>query len=84
MVVYKTYKYRVYPTQEQTAQIELTFKMCAFVWNKFLERLTKAYRRRGESLTIFDCDHILKEMKAYYPWLMQVDRLARVARAGGA
>ena len=76
MVVYKTYKYRVYPTQEQTAQIELTFKMCAFVWNKFLERLTKAYRRRGESLTIFDCDHILKEMKAYYPWLMQVDNKA--------
>ena len=76
MVVYKTYKYRVYPTQEQTAQIELTFKMCAFVWNKFLERLTKAYRRRGESLTIFDCDHILKEMKGYYPWLMLVDNKA--------
>ena len=76
MVVYKTYKYRVYPTQEQTAQIELTFKMCAFVWNKFLERLTKAYRRRGESLTIFDCDHILTQMKDDYPWLAQVDNKA--------
>ena len=76
MVVYKTYKYRVYPTREQVKQIELTFKMCAFVWNKFLERLTKAYRRRGESLTIFDCDHILTQMKDYYPWLAQVDNKA--------
>ena len=50
MVVYKTYKYRVYPTQEQTAQIELTFKMCAFVWNKFLVRLTKSLPpARGKS-----------------------------------
>lgn len=76
MVVYKTYKYRVYPTPEQAKQFELTFRACGFIWNKFLERLTKAYRRRGESLTIFDCDHLLKEMKAYYPWLKQVDNKA--------
>lgn len=69
MATFRAYKYVICPTEEQRSEIEKTFAACRYVWNSFLERTTKAYRRRGESMTAFDCMKVLTEMKAYTPWL---------------
>lgn len=76
MEIYKTYKYKLVPTKEQIALIESTFNVRRFIWNSFLERTTKAYKRRGETLSEFDCYKILTQMKAYLPWLYQFDNCA--------
>lgn len=73
MLFYKSYKYRLKPTKEQAAMIESAFSARRFIWNRFLERISKAYKRRGETLSAFDCNKILTQMKRYYPWLSQHD-----------
>ena len=73
METFKSYKYRLMPTKEQAAAFESTFAVRRFVWNSFLERMTKAYKRRCETLTAFDCNKILTKMKQYLPWLTQHD-----------
>ena len=73
---FQAFKYRIYPTDEQVEIIEKTFKCCRFVWNHFLERKSKAYQRRGESLSYFGMKKLLTEMKAYLPWLGSCNRHA--------
>ena len=74
MLVYQGYKIRIYPNQEQIEQIERTFHGCRFVWNHFLERSSKVYKRRGESLSKFEMMRILTEMKnTWAPWLNGID-----------
>lgn len=73
MEVYKSYKYRLKPTKEQQEMIEGAFTARRFVWNAFLERISKVYKRRGETLSAFDCMKLLTEMKQYRPWLKQYD-----------
>lgn len=73
METFKTYKYRLKPTKEQAEAIESAFAARRFIWNAFLERITKAYDRRKETLSYFDCAKLLKPMKSYRPWLCQYD-----------
>lgn len=53
MEIYRAYKLCIKPTEAQASAIENTFRCCRFVWNHFLERKSKAYQRRGESLSYF-------------------------------
>lgn len=74
MIVYQGYKIRIYPNQKQIEQIERTFQGCRFVWNHFLERSSKVYKRRGESLSKFEMMRILTEMKkTWAPWLNGIE-----------
>ena len=66
---FQAFKYRIYPTDEQIEVIERTFKCCRFVWNHFLERTSKIYDRRQESMSKFDCMKVLTEMRERWPWL---------------
>ncbi len=70
------YKYRLYPTAEQTAQIERTFGCVRYVYNAMLERQKKVYARRGEHLSYYDMQNLLPEMKQYLSWLSEVDSQA--------
>lgn len=76
MEIYRAYKLCIKPTEAQVAEIENTFRCCRFVWNHFLERKSKAYQRRGESLSYFGMKKLLTEMKAYLPWLGSCNRHA--------
>lgn len=72
MICYQGCKIRIYPTKEQITQIERTFIHCRFVWNHFLGRASKIYRRRKESLSKYDMMRLLTEMKRIWaPWLCQ-------------
>ena len=76
MEIYRAYKLCIKPTEAQAAAIENTFRCCRFVWNHFLERKSKAYQRRGESLSYYGMKKLLTEMKAYLPWLGSCNRHA--------
>ena len=63
MEIYRAYKLCIKPTEAQVAEIENTFRCCRFVWNHFLERKSKAYRRRGESLSYYGMKKLLTERR---------------------
>ena len=67
----RAYRYRFYPTAEQRLSFEARFGAARWVWNRALEYRTKAYRRRGESVTGVDFSRLLTRLKrtARYGWL---------------
>ena len=70
------YKYRIYPTAEQAAQIERTFGCVRYVYNAMLDRQKKVYERRKEHLSYKDMQNLLPGIKLYLPWLGDVDSQA--------
>ena len=69
--VQRAYRYRFYPTAEQRLSFEAHFGAARWVLNRALEYRTKAYRRRGESVTGVDFSRLLTRLKrtARYGWL---------------
>ena len=66
----RAYRFRLYPTDEQTQQMIRIIGCCRFVWNRLLEYCTKSYKRRKESHTSFDLNNfICHTLKKAYPWL---------------
>lgn len=82
MTAYKGFKFRLYPTKEQTGKINKTLGCCRYVYNHMLERRIKAYKRRKFShtidgrtpkMTITDIIQRLKNMPVMKPKIMVVD-----------
>ena len=69
----RAYRYRFYPTAAQRLQLESGFGAARWVWNRALEYRTKAYRRRGESVTGVDFSRLLTRLKqtSRYGWLRE-------------
>ena len=67
----RAYRYRCYPSAAQRRALESCFGSARWVWNRSLEYRTKAYRRRGESVTGVDFSRLLTRLKATrrYGWL---------------
>ena len=66
----KAYRYRLYPTDEQTQMMTRIIGCCRFTYNRLLEYCSKSYKRRGESHTSFDLNNfICHTLKKAYPWL---------------
>ena len=76
MQITRALKFRIYPTEEQIRKIEMTLGCCRFVYNKMLERNTKAYNRRGEHLSYITMQNLLPGMKKYLQWLADADSQA--------
>ena len=60
----ETYRYRVYPDNNQIHELEQDFGCVRYVSNKALEFRNKAYRRRGESKNFHDTRKLLNILKA--------------------
>lgn len=65
----ESYRYRLYPDNNQKLELEQDFGSVRFVSNKALEFRSKAYRRRGESKNFHDTRKLLNILKANKPWL---------------
>ena len=72
----KAFKYRIYPNKEQRIQIAKTFGCSRFVYNHYLSVRKKAYEEENKSLNYYDCANDLKNLKAQYEWLKEVDSTA--------
>ena len=53
-LIYKAYKFRLYPSKEQRILLVKHFGCCRFVYNKFLERRNEKYKRDKEILGYCD------------------------------
>lgn len=53
-LIYKAYKFRLYPNREQRILLAKHFGCCRFVYNKFLERRNEKYKRDKEILGYCD------------------------------
>lgn len=72
----KSYKFRIYPTDEQKELMAKTFGCCRFVYNHFLEERMTRYKETGKSPSAFDQIRELTTLKDEYPWLREVDSTA--------
>lgn len=73
----KAYKYRIYPNNEQKAQIAKTFGCCRFVYNQTLAYRKETYEKEKKSVSKTDCNNYCnRELKKEYEWLKEVDKFA--------
>jgi putative transposase len=63
----KAFKYRVYPTKPQVAELEQTLRLCRELYNAALEERIVAYRKCGVTLTGYDQKRSLPEIKDARP-----------------
>lgn len=68
---HKSYKFRLYPTEEQMMMFEKTFGCSRFIWNQMLADKIQYYKETGKSL-----NNTPAQYKRDYPWLKEVDSLA--------
>ncbi len=66
--MYKAYKFRLYPNENQKLLINKTFGCYRFIYNYFLD-----YCKNNGFIKAFDMCNELKEMYSKYPWLKEVD-----------
>lgn len=74
----RSYKFRLYPNEEQENLILRTFGCCRFVYNYYLAQRIEAYRETGKSPTRFMQDKDLTTLKQQEEaiWLQDVDSQA--------
>ena len=73
-IVQRVHKLRLYPTADQRRRLDACFGAARWVWNRALEFRSKAYRRRGESVTGTDFSRLLTRLKqtSRYGWLREI------------
>lgn len=69
----KAYKYRMYPTDEQAVKCIQHFGACRFVYNWSLEQKIKTYETDKTSLTCYDLNAMLPDLKKENEWLTEVN-----------
>lgn len=75
MKIKKASKYRVYPTEEQKAALEIQFGHSRFVYNAALSARKTAFFENGKGLTYADTAQMLYHWKRFLPlvWLKRAD-----------
>lgn len=67
----KSYKFRLYPTEEQKVIFAKTFGCSRAIWNMMLADKIQYYKETGKSL-----NNTPAQYKREFPWLKEVDSLA--------
>lgn len=75
--MFKAYKYRIYPDNQQRIQLAKTFGCVRFVYNQALAYRKTTYETEQKSLSKTDCNNWCnRELKPQYDWLREVDKFA--------
>jgi len=69
----KAYKYRMYPDEEQREKFIKHFDACRFVYNLSLEQKIKTYETDKTTLSCYDLNAMLPDMKKEFEWLKEVN-----------
>ncbi|MHA2118401.1 MAG: RNA-guided endonuclease InsQ/TnpB family protein [Candidatus Thorarchaeota archaeon] len=65
----RTYRYRMYPSKRQRELIRKNIDACRYVYNWALENKKRAYENEKKSLSWFELNKMLRELKVEEPWL---------------
>jgi len=69
----KAYRFRLYPTVEQSKQLDQHIGSCRFVYNWALDQKIKTYEQTKKSISHFDLDKKLPDLKIEKPFLKDVN-----------
>jgi len=76
MLHHKAYKFRIYPTPEQTSIINKTIGCTRFVFNHFLALWNHAYKETGKGSSYGACSAELTKLKQELEWLKEPDKFS--------
>ena len=68
-MMFKAYKYRIYPTQEQRVLIAKSLGSCRWLYNYALNKTNEQYKATGKGLSRNDIIKLLPQLKKEYQWL---------------
>jgi len=74
--ILRAYKYRLYPNKEQEILINKTIGCCRFVYNHYLAKKIELYKKDKQFFTYNACANDLKNLKAEFEWLKEVDSIS--------
>jgi putative transposase len=69
----KAFKFRLYPTINQSSQLNQHIGICRFVYNWALNQKVKTYEQIGKSISRFDLNKLIPNLKQQNPWLRGVN-----------
>ncbi len=67
--MYQAYKYRIYPTSEQSELLAKSFGCCRWFWNYSLSLCHETYKDTGKSLSRAAIQKMLPTLKKENEWL---------------
>jgi putative transposase len=67
--MYSSYKFRLYPTDEQKASLAKSFGCCRWYWNYSLNLCQETYKSTGKGLSRGAIQGLLPNLKKEYEWL---------------
>lgn len=70
----KSYKYRIYPNKKQKELIHKTFGCARFIYNYYLDKRIKLYKRDNKSISYNEMSKDLTQLKKELVWLKEVDK----------
>jgi len=69
--MYKAYKYRIYPTDEQDVLLAKSFGCARWFWNYALNLCQETYKNTGKGLSRAYIQGLLPALKKEYEWLKE-------------
>ena len=76
MIIYKAYKFRMYPNIEQIITLNKFLGSTRFIYNYFLNQKDKRYKELNINYKLKDMCSDLKLLYNDYPWLKEIDSCA--------
>jgi putative transposase len=67
--MYRAYKFRLYPNNEQKIALAKSFGCCRWYWNYALNLCQETYKLSGKSLSRKAIQSLLPNLKKEYKWL---------------
>jgi len=61
--IIRSYKYRIYPTKSQTKKMELWLKLCALMYNFFINITEITYTKYGKQLNMYDLTSFIPRLR---------------------
>ena len=77
-----SYKYRIYPTEDQQVLLSKTFGCKRAIYNHYLEIQETRFENKEKNLSHFDINKDITKLKKEKEWLREVDINALQAAAG--
>jgi len=76
-----SYKYRIYPTEDQEVLLSKTFGCKRAIFNHYLEVQQTRYKNKEKNLSYFDINKDITKLKDEKEWLREVDSNALLSSA---
>ena len=75
MLIYRAYKFRMYPSKNQETKLNMCMGTSRFIYNYYLDKKDKLYKEKNITYNLNDMKKDVKTLYLDYPWLKSVDSM---------